>query len=1235
MDVQTPTLKPAPPASPRQWTSEQLLAIRTTGRSLLVSAAAGSGKTSVLAERCAYLVCDAPQKCSVGQLLVVTFTEAAALEMKTRIEQTLRRRIESAGDDPHLRKQLALLDHASVSTLHSFCNRVLRQHFHRVGLDPAFRVMDGDEATLLRLEIARDLFAERYDREDAAAFQHFIDAFGDGNDEGLVNQVVRTYELLRSLVDPAAWMKRSVGRVEEAIAAPFERSEMGREYIDGVRTRLADLQRDSRAALESISRTDIKPYAAYAKTLLTTAREWTDLLDRDGYDALVAAVRDWQAPKLPSVPAATLGRDAAKGLITPVQNQFKKGPLRDCLRFTSAQWTDGLRSLLPHVKVFLFLIEELARRYRADKDQARTLDFSDLERHTLDLLRDGRSGLNPSPVARLFHKQFQHVLVDEYQDINEVQDAILTLVSRECLAPRATATPNLFCVGDVKQSIYGFRLAEPTRFLDRRSRFRAGAEPSPGQVIDLQANFRSRKPLLDSLNAIFERLMTSAAVDIEYDASQRLIAGAAFPQAEATACFSGAPIELHLLPDKLDAASEPADSDTSPASSEDDELERSEREALLVARRIEEMMGQHGCPRMHVSDKGMLRPIEYRDIVILLRATRYHSDEYADVLRRRNIPVYNASGGGYFDAMEIRDVLSLLRLLDNPLQDIPMAAVLRSPLSGLPRPDDSLARIRLAYSNTSPVLPFHEAVVRYASEKDDELAAKLRDFLRDLRQWRETARQRPVADLIWDVFERTGFLAFCSGLENGAQRCANLLHLHEKARQFGTFSRQGLYRFVRFLEGLREETDLAQASDLGEAENVVRLMSVHKSKGLEFPVVIVPELGKRINFQSAQGNIVADRQACLGMLAIDDRKQVRYPSLASVLVTERLKRQTLAEELRVLYVALTRAKEHLILVGTCGAGQAEKWERAWATHAGPMPPSSILAARTMLDWLGPVAAMTVTAGAQAIQTYDHPADEVQGWIRESTAADARPPGMLEQLARLQPLPAAPADHPQASDIIRRLTWTYPARPFTRLPAAQAVTDLSAPALPLSPSPALAPLPKPKFLLDQQFLTAAERGRAVHLFLQHLDFTRPCDDADLSDQLAALHSRKLLSPAQTRAVDLATVRWFLDTDLGRLIRQRASHCLRELPINYAQRTEGAADLDAVMLRGRIDLLLSDADGLILVDYKTDVLPPNAAPARAAAYRPQVDLYRQAVQRITGRPVTAAHLVFLTARHIETL
>jgi ATP-dependent helicase/nuclease subunit A len=1222
----------------RDWTRPQHDAITTVDKNLLVSAAAGSGKTSVLAERCVYLVCDAQALCDVDDLLVVTFTDAAAAQMKSRIAESLRRRAECSPSD-RLTRQLALIDHAQVSTLHGFCARVLRQNFHLAGIDPAFRILDGEEAGLLRRETAREVLQDSYETGDTIAFQAFLDAYCEGDDQRLVKLIVKTHEMLCSLIDPNKWMRDARLRISQALQGKLEDSELGTELHDWITRELAAVRAQCDAGpglLRKLGR-----FSAYerdiSENLLPTIRDWQNIFASDGLDALAEMI-SVDLPRLPSVPNSVENKEAAKSVVDTIRNQMKKGEWREALRFTATQWQQGLADIFPHAKTFLDLIGQFARRYRNAKDADRTLDFADLERLSLRILSDKGK---PSATAQAYQRRFSHVLVDEYQDINELQDEILSLVSHERAATQAEMRANLFCVGDVKQSIYRFRLAEPARFLDRERKLRGGG--SCGAVIDLQMNFRSRGPLLNAINGVFERMMTVEAADISYDKSHRLVAGQTFPPDEGARSFRGAPIELHLV-------AKVQDNDDSETEDEDgSEPDRTEREAILIARRIRQLMGKEaGTQAMLVADSGpndskILRPIRFSDVVILLRTMRFKAEQFARILGDEGIPVHADSVTGYFESMEVRDLLALLQVLDNQQQDIPLATLLRSPLAGLPEPEDAMARIRVAYPpDAKGDVPFHQAVVRYSREKEDELAAHLRDLLQTVQQWRDTAQRRPLDELLWNIYQQTGFLAFCEGLSNGTQRVANLMLLREKATQFGTFGRQGLARYLELLESLRDEADLGLPSTATAAQDVVRIMSVHRSKGLEFPVVFLPDLGKGINLDDSRGQILADRKLGLGLCVVDQTRFVRYPSLASTLVKNRLRQQSMAEELRVLYVAMTRAREHLVLVGTASDKALDYCTTRWAGHQGSFPADCILGAGSMLTWVASVAAATNMATPPIFQTYRYPAEEVATW---RSAASSRTKFTPEQLAiaRLEPLKTFQGSTPGSQRIIAQLDWRYRFEQFTKVPAAQSVTGhVEAPDGEGIPrrnphgSSLERALERPDFLVEQTAFSATERGTATHLVLQHLDFSHACDAADLERQITGMIARRAISQTEAGEVDRAALVWFLlESEIGKLLRRHAEEIRREIPVYFTLESQGVDPADQPMIRGRLDLLLPLEDGHVIVDYKTDKVDDSTVALRAEEYRPQMTLYRQAIQRITRRPVREIHLVFLAARTVVTL
>ncbi len=1201
------------PAAARQWTPAQRDAITHAGGGLLVSAAAGSGKTSVLAERCVHVVCDAADRCDVHQLLVVTFTEAAAAEMKGRIGRALADR-HAKGPGDYTARQLANLDRASISTLHAFCARLLRQHFHLVGLDPAFRIFDGDESAMRKREVAAELFAQRYaDATDVGrAFRSLVDHYADGQDGRLVEEVIAAHETLCSVVDPAAWTAAARGRLVEAAEGTFHETALGREFIAGLQRELAGLQRECEAAgrfVKSLGGFD--GYVNHLREAYTVVKHLTGVLDTHGLAAMAGEVVD--LPRLAAVKSTVPNKELAKDRVDAVNRLYKDGPWRKRLLFTEADWRAGTVATLPHADALLSLVDAFATAYTAAKDEAGGLDFNDLERLTLGVLSDG--GDRPSAVARAYHGQFRHVLVDEFQDINAVQDAILRRVSRDGLDRPGES--NLFCVGDVKQSIYRFRLADPAQFIARRAAYLADA--GRGSVIDLQQNFRSRGPLLDAVNGFFRKLMTLDAADVDYDRSQELVVGATFPPAS-PGSFVGSPVELHLLPTDVESAD--ADGETA-------ELDRLQREAVLVGHRILEVVGRRGAPAATVVDcDGTVRPAGFGDCVVLLRAMRFKADTVATQLRAMGVPVHSESSTGYFAATEVNDVLSLLRVLDNGRQDVPLASVLRSPLGNVS--EDALAQVRARF----PDVEFHAAVRQYAAEPD-ELGGRLRTLLDKLDAWRRVARDRPVAELLWTVYDQTGYLAYCGGLPRGDQRQANLVELHDKARQFGEFRRQGLGKFLAFLERLRAESDLGQASVASEADDVVRVMSIHRSKGLEFPVVFVPDLGKGFNVADLNGSVLLDRDRGLGLRVVDEARQVRYPSLAWTVVQQRMRQQTLAEELRVLYVALTRAKEHLVLVGTTADASPELWRQQWADHDGPIPAEAVLAGRTPLDWLGPAAAGL----PDHVRVNAHSADDVTAWAAEGV----RPPDLsASQAARadLLPIDPAPPPSPAAAAVIDRLGTAYPFESLSKIPAANSVTTLAKPPTTTTDKRDRV-LDRPKFLAGDGAVQATDRGTATHAVLEHLDFAAATDAAAVRAAVEKLvHARRLTRPLAD-AVDVDAILWLMSTEVGGRLRRHSHEVRREVPVYFAHRPTGttaAADdpMDSAMARGRVDLLVPDeAGGWTIVDYKTDRVSGTALDDRVAVYAEQLRLYRRAIATITGKPVSSALLVFLDPRQVRAV
>ncbi len=1261
-------------------TESQKAAIQTTGTSILVSAGAGSGKTAVLAERCAHLAADQRPACPVDRLLVVTFTEAAAAEMRQRIAAALRERLQAAPTNRWLQQQLALLDTASISTIHSFCRQTLNRYFAQADLEPRAPIMDARDASLLRQETARQVFDSFAERSGPAgeAFLDLLAAYGGSGELGLIQRVLAVDGFLNSIPDPQRWLTEAAAR----FAVPPDGG-----LADSWATLLADTLRSELAEqLQTLTGTitglrESPPIVSASLTCLENyhgvLQEWSDQLEQgSGPEVLDRVCRDgigaYRFPAAPRRSKKTLDLPeseqqaftAAADLVRSIRNESFKKRLQDVFgRFTTADWAEGIARTRRPAETFLSLVNKTRQAYQREKRELGAVDFADLERMTLDLLTDEDNG-----VAARLRDQYEHVLVDEFQDVNPIQAKILRLVSREGQTGRAG---NLFAVGDVKQSIYRFRLAEPRMFLNRQESFAAaGAKETgqtPGLVIDLVDNFRSHRRVIDAVNAVFERLMAPDLGGIEYDQHARLKAGRRDDHD-----LTAPPLELHLLDDLAGPQEE-----DSPDSAEAFDWERIEREAYLIAERIKTMV-RRGSP--------------YRDMVILLRSMRPRAGLLMRTLWRLGVPVFADSTGGFFESLEVLDLLSLLTLLDNQQQDIPLAAVLRSPLFGQTLTDDELVEIRTAVRQRRPDTPFHAAVQDYAHRgANQELRLHLASIFDRLQHWRRRVHRRPLADVLWEIFDQSGYLAYVSGLHGGQQRRANLMRLHEYARQFDTFRRQGLHRFLQFITGLQEAgEDLDAGSVVSPSEDVVRVMTVHRSKGLEFPVVILAELGKRFNLADARGAILFDRRLGVALEAVDTKRRITYPTLPHRLVSQAAVYESLAEELRVLYVALTRGQEKLILVGTGSLSTLQRDRRRFAGHVGVLPALDRRTAKSMLHWVtasaccrppddisfvegatteqqadssgapgapGTTAASTTKPPLFEVHTYDR--RQMAEWVIDPP----QPAGASERLKRCSRMessgqtPGANVDQAAVEIVTRRLTTAYPALSLTRVPAVVAASvlkrrweagqDLEEPAASWSGGTGGSPPPtsgqhafrQPAFGKPDRLPAQASRGTWTHEFLQRLDLGRPCDAQDLRAQLEDLVDADIMLADEAAGIDLDGVAWFFETPLGTRLRSENGRPLREWPFvmgvdpsRYDPVAEARDDEDLLLVRGIIDCLFDVGDGWEIIDYKTDRVSGDPLTARAAEYKGQLNIYADAVEAVWHRQVTHRWLAFLSARQI---
>lgn len=1256
-----------------RWTTAQRRALETRGRHLLVSAAAGSGKTAVLVERIVRRVTE--EDGDIDRLLVVTFTEAAAAQMRDRIMEAIEKRLADRPGDAHLSRQLLLMPRAAIATLHAFCLNVVRQHFYTLGLDPNVRVMDEHEAHLTRLEALDTVLEDAYDRMDENhPFARLVDAYGgEGGDESLQRLMLALHDYARSLPDPHGWLREAGTAYAQLDEATFDDTPWAEELLLHARVLIG-------RAIRMLERGLALAYgpggaAAHAETIEGDIERLERLRDAAGgsWSELAAVADGAHFPRAksagkgdgdPDIREMTLKwRQRARKLMHDMYDRLFSRPLADHLA--------DLRELAPAAEALAEHVIRLDQVY-ADIKRARSLiDFADIEHLCLKLLSD-------EDIAEQIRDRFDEVLVDECQDLNGVQDEILRRVTR---APEAGG--ELFLVGDVKQSIYRFRQADPGLFLERYQRA-SPDEVATEQRIDLRENFRSRENIVDAVNFVFRQIMTPGAGEMAYGAEAELVFGAFFgPPDEETGHGGDVPVEVHLLErddDAMEAADEGASgAERTPAAAAAGEgdsplsdMSAFEREATLVAKRIQQLV-RGGEAVVWDRAAGRYRPARYSDIVILMRTVRHRANELVNVLADEDVPAYAELGTGYFAATEVETMMALLAVLDNPRQDIELAAVLRSPIVGCSTED--LARVRLCL----PRGDFYDAVVAAAA---DESLGGLRDriasFLEFLEEARTLARRMPLSRLVWRLLEETGYFDYAGGMPGGRQRQANLRALHERARQYDTFARHGLARFLRFIERLREaEGDLGTAPAVGESDDVVRIMSVHTSKGLQFPIVFVIDCGRQFHGRPVHSDIAFQRQLGVGLRLVDADRRLSEPSLLHAAVAARRRREGMAEEMRLLYVAMTRAQERLILVGSGKlAAKSPDWVAGRPSDVWPLPDEQLLAADGWLDWLGSVwmrhpqaKALWDVAGLETPPPLleDDPSRwDIHVWslsdlmsLREEEKGTDSIRVSWKAVAAVRPLAEAAGERgakglvpdPSAfravrDELERRLRWRYPWASVVGRPAKQGVSELKRrwdDADRDEKAPVLKPLmqleERPAFLQESTpGLTPTEKGSAVHLVMQHLDLADPLGESDIARQIAAMVDKQMLTPEQAGAVDVQPIAGFFDTQLGRRLRENAAKVRREVPFTMAlPALEAYPDLarhadvardEIVVVQGIIDCLLRDGDALLIVDYKTDRVSAVAAPQRAEAYRGQVRLYRRAVREMYGVDDVEAHLVFLT-------
>ncbi len=1174
-----------------QLTPQQLGAVEDRGGSLLVSAAAGSGKTKVLVERVfAYL---REEHCHIDDFLIITFTRAAAAELRSKLAAELARRVAAEPENGHLRQQMFRVYQADIKTVDGFCASLLREHVHLLepvdgrSLTPDFRILDESECTLLKeraLEQALEHFYQRIEQGDEGC-RLLAETLGFGRDDrGLALLVPEVHAKLQSHPYPEKWLAQAAEGWRE-LPQRLADSVYGRTIMDDtVRRALYWAGRLERAARDMESCQPV--FDAYADRFLEAAaqlREYETAAQK-GWDEMSRV--DVTFRKLGAVRGEENGdsKAAAKAVWDKCKAAVKK--LSAPYQTAESELLDDLRAIAPAMEALLELTADFDRRFQAEKVRRNAMDFSDQEHYAVRLLA-GEDG-TPTELGEQVSHRYREIMVDEYQDTNEVQNCIFRAVSRQ--------GENIFAVGDVKQSIYRFRLAEPGIFLEKYRTYLDAADAAPGQPRRrvLSRNFRSRREILDAANFVFAAIMSREMGELDYTEEQYLHFGAAY--------YPDAPereTEFHYL---------------SVEDTPEQRFDRAEAEARFTARRIRQLL-DGGFPVR--GGDGELRPVEPEDIVILMRSPSARLAVFTAALEREGIPCDGGESEDFFSAMEIAVALSLLEIVDNPRQDVPLIAVLRSPLVGMSA--DRLAEIRAL----QPEGDYYEALCR--DEGEDAQA-----FLSLLRELRHASREMAADKLLWYCYDRCRVEAIFGAMADGAQRQARLTALYDYVRRLVQSGRTGLFDCVSHLRRLLENGDVP-AITAARASGGVRIMSVHKSKGLEFPVVVLADLNRSFNRQDLDRPVLVHPQLGVGAERVETERRIRYDTVSKSALALTLEREAKAEELRILYVAMTRAQEKLIMV--CSRKNPEKHLRELAALTElPVPPEAVSGANCPGDWL----LLTLLNTFQA--------SELHGFagVRPSELTEA-PAGVTVHLHRIggeeteeaaSPAEEGAGESPDTTPDTASLGFVYGHRAATVTPSKVTATQLKGRAIDEEIAEGTLPRrresapERPRFLQEKRGLTGAERGTAMHLVMQFLPLDTAAEPWAVAEVIDGLRRRRLLTPEQAAALDVPALVRFLASPLAERIRN-APRLWREY--RFALLTDaGIYDGDAageeMLLQGVADCVFETESGLAVVDFKTDRVQTAEVQQRAEVYRAQLDAYAGALSRILERPVTERILYF---------
>ena len=1336
-------------SSPK-WTQEQQNVIDSRGGNLLVAAAAGSGKTAVLVERIIQMILNSDLKIDIDKLLVVTFTNAAASEMRERIGDAISKKLDENPEDEHLQDQLVLLNKASITTIHSFCLEVIKSNFHKINLDPNFRIGDETECSLMKLEAIDETFDILYEQNDEE-FCYLVDCYAEKRgDSNLQNLILSIYSFVMASPYPKVWLKESAEDFNITDDFDFATSKWAKAILETVKIQMEGIEKSLCKAIEDVYGIDelvtftdkLKiEYEKIKEILYACDTSWSD-----AYRQISSMTFENYAKGVKRIPKdapsyikeekdkAKKIRDNAKKSIEKIKTSvFNKN--YDDLK-------DEIKFLYPIVKSLSDVVLMFEQIYSQKKRDKGIIDFNDIEHFALQILTEtdengdfvfDEEGKNiPSDIALEYREKFYEIFIDEYQDSNQVQEVILSTIAKQ-------KEPNRFMVGDVKQSIYRFRQAKPEIFLQKYATYDTDLS-SKYKKIMLYKNFRSRKEVVDSVNYIFEHIMSKNLGEIDYNEEEKLNLGANFEEVEDEKIILGGATEIHLMEKKVPEVEDPDEEEE-----EGEDLDASQIEARMVGKIIRDIMRPNENGEiMQVFDKKLetYRNVEYKDIVILLRATSAWAPVFAEELINMDIPTYADMGQGYFETMEIQVIMSFLKVIDNPMQDIPLIAILRSPIYGF-TPEDFID-IRI----TDKKVSFYEAMRMFVGEKIDlsnaegqdiaedeisddtgneiidvnineensyvdadmddyyqninyedfeyeneefiyndevmyesyisenveddliyeinsniegdeesqksELELKVRRFLDDLKELQEKSMYMSTDEFLWYIYTNSGYYAYCGALPGGSQRQANLRILFERAKQFEETSFKGIFNFINFISKLKKSnSDMGSAKTLGENANVVRIMSIHKSKGLEFPIVICSGMGRNFNTMDFRKDVLYHHELGYGPQIVDFERRISYPSIAKEALKCKINIENISEEMRILYVALTRAKEKLII--TSSIKDIEQNMHKWSSNISTEKMVSkydILNGKNYMDWMMPAIIKHKDLEdiretynlSTSISMEDESKWSVKTWNRDDMDFEKHEKEGIREV--LNTMDLSQHDTEYYEQIEKKLNFEYPYLGVVKKAASISVTEIKKrqeeyeeqeDSLGLYKHKTT--LKKPKFLSESQKsekITGARRGTIVHLIMEVLDFEKVNTESEIKAQIQDLVKRRIITEKESQVLSPRKIMRFFKSPIAK--RMLSSKFVKREQKIYTQikmndiylndeifkNNRETYENESVMLRGVIDLYFEEDDGLVILDYKTDFVDKNNKKEIIHKYKKQIEIYADVLSKLTGKKVKEKYL-----------